>query len=97
MENKEIAIWKFFDELLKASRKVVMMDGDMSQRSLNFASSYRSLDYVRNDNNETNKSLNIICDKWEKQLRRDIESFYEEDEGFQNWNRESELHAGLEP
>jgi hypothetical protein len=56
----------------------------MSERSLNFASSYGSLDYVRNDNNETNKSLNIICDpvKWEKQLHRDIESFYEEDKGF---------------
>ena len=84
MENKEICIWRFFDELLKHSKKMVLMDGDMSERSLSFASSYGEMDYVRNDNNETNKSLNIICDatKWERQLHGDIERFHGQDPKF---------------
>jgi len=63
MENKEINIWHFFDEILKHSKKLVLMDGDVSERSLGFASSYGSMVYVNNLNNETNKSLNIICDR----------------------------------
>jgi len=40
MERKEINIWNFFDELLKHSSKMLLMDGDISERSLSFASSY---------------------------------------------------------
>lgn len=84
MENKEIDIWGFFDEILKHSRKLVLMDGDMSERSLGFASSYGSMVYVNNKNTETNKSLNIICDrtKWEQGLHRDIETFKQQDPKF---------------
>ncbi len=32
MENKEIDIWWFFDEILKHSKKSVLMDGDVSER-----------------------------------------------------------------
>ena len=40
LENNEIDIWNFFDELLKQCNKIVLMDGDVSNRSLNFASFY---------------------------------------------------------
>jgi len=84
MENKEINIWHFFDEILKHSKKLVLMDGDVSERSLGFASSYGSMVYVNNLNNETNKSLNVICDrtKWEATLHKDIETFKQEDPTF---------------
>ena len=36
MENKEIQIWDFFDLILKHSKKLVLLDGDMSQGSLIF-------------------------------------------------------------
>ena len=60
------------------------MDGDVSERSLGFASSYGSMAYVNNLNNMTNKSLNIICDqtKWEATLHKDIETFKQEDPSF---------------
>ena len=32
MERKEIEIWDLFDELLKQSDKIVLMDGDVCQR-----------------------------------------------------------------
>ena len=66
---------EFFDEILKHSKKLVLMDGDVSERSLGFASSYGSTVFVSNQNNEANKSLNIICDrtKWEATLHMDIE------------------------
>ena len=57
MENKEIDIWSFFDEISQHSKKLVLMDGDMSERSLGFASSYGSMVYVNNKNNETNTAL----------------------------------------
>ena len=68
----------FFDEILKHSKKLVLMDGDVSERSLGFASSYGSMVYVNNQNNQTNKSLNVICDrtKWEATLHKDIETFH---------------------
>ena len=40
MVRKEIGIWNLFDELLKHSGKVLLMDGDVSNRSLSFASAY---------------------------------------------------------
>lgn len=84
MENKEIDIWGFFDEILKHSKKVVLMDGDVSERSLGFASSYGSMVFVNNKNNETNKSINIICDrtKWEQGLHKDLETFQRQDPTF---------------
>ena len=73
MENKEIGIWGFFDMILKHSKKLAPMDGDVSERTWNFASSYGEMDYARNENNETNKSIKLICDpiKCERQLHAD--------------------------
>ena len=84
MERKEIDIWYFFDELLKHSKKIVLMDGDVSERTLSFASSYGDTVYVNNVNHEGNKTFNLVCDKvkWEAQLHKDLERFYKEDKGF---------------
>ena len=84
MVKKEIYIWNFFDELLKHCKKMVLMDGDVSERSLSFANSYGIMTYINNNNNEQNKVFNQICDqtKWETQLHRDLEKFYYEDPKF---------------
>ena len=81
MKNKEIDIWNFFDELLKHSKKMVLMDGDVSGRSLSFASSYGKMVNIDNTNNEQNKVFNLICDKlkWEQQVHDDIDKFYKQD------------------
>jgi hypothetical protein len=44
MEKKEIEIRQLYDELLKHTKKVIMMDGDVSARTLSFASSYGRMD-----------------------------------------------------
>ena len=43
MTRKEIGIWNFFDELLKHSGKMLLMDGDIINRLLSFASAYGEL------------------------------------------------------
>ena len=62
---------------MKHAKKVVLMDGDVSQRTLRLASSYGNMIYVRNNNNETNNIMNIIKDpaKWEAGLLKDIDEF----------------------
>jgi len=84
MENKEIQTWDFFDELLKHSRKLVLLDGDMSQRSLSFAASYGELTYINNTNNESNKIFNLMQDKikWQRQLDEDIVRLHQQDPNF---------------
>ena len=84
MKRKEIEIWELFDELLKHSKKLIMMDGDVSERTLNFASSYGDMTYIKNINNESNRSINLICNraKWDMQLKDDLERFYKEDKKF---------------
>jgi hypothetical protein len=84
MKRKEIEIWELFDELLKHSKKLIMMDGDVSERTLNFASSYGEMTYIKNINNESNRSINLICNraKWDMQLKDDLERFYKEDKKF---------------
>ena len=63
MERNEIEIWEVFDELLQQSKKMVLTDGDVSERTLSFTSSYGGMAYVKNTNNETNKSINLLCDQ----------------------------------
>ena len=77
MENKEIGIWGLFDEILKHNRKAVLLDGDISQRSLSFAESYGGMTYVRNDNTEQNKVFNLVLSeaRWQRQPEEDIERF----------------------
>ena len=55
MNHKEVDIWYFFTETIKYTPEMVLIDGDISQRSLIFASSFGKMLYVRNNNNETNK------------------------------------------
>ena len=52
MNHKEIEIWNFRTQMIKYTPKMVLMDGDISQRSLRFASSFGKLLYVRNNSNE---------------------------------------------
>jgi hypothetical protein len=84
MNNKEIMIWNFFDELLRSSKKVVLMDGDISNRSLSFVSHYGDLTYIKNTNTEGKRNfvlkLNEIA--WKTKLNGDLERFYQEDPNF---------------
>jgi hypothetical protein len=84
MKRKEIETFEFFDQLLKLSGKIIGLDGDMSNRSLSFISSFGKFKYIVNKNQENNKSLRIIHekDKWEGQLFEDIEAFRAEDPDF---------------
>ena len=63
---------------------MLMMDGDMSNRSLSFAKDYGDLTYIKNKNIEGNKVINLILneDQWEETLRADLKRFYEEDPKF---------------
>ena len=40
MEKKDITSWSFFDDLLRQCDKIALMDGDVSRRTLSFASAY---------------------------------------------------------
>ncbi len=84
MNKKEIPTWELFNDILATSRKIVLMDGDMSERSLSFIGYYGQFIHINNLNNETNKTLNIACDKaiWEAGLDADIEKFYKEYKNF---------------
>jgi hypothetical protein len=84
MENKEIQIWNFFDQLLKHSERVVLMDGDISRRSLSFASSDGELTYIKNTNTGGKKTINLTLDhdKLERQLYADLKKFHKEDPNF---------------
>jgi len=105
MERKEINIWNFFDELLKHSNKLLLMDGDISERSLSFASSYGDFTYINNTNTEGRKHFNLMLDEsqWHDQLVSDLDRFHAEDPRFrvcivtQSSSKavalESELHA----
>jgi hypothetical protein len=103
MQYKEIDIWYFFDELLKHCKKMVLMDGDVSERSLSFASSYGRMVYVNNTNVEGKKTINLVCDrmKWETRLEEDLDRFYKEDKRFrvciasQSSNQALSLEEGL--
>ena len=84
MENKDIKIWNFFDDLLRQCYNIVMVEGVVSNRILSFASSYEQMVYIKNNNNETSKKIYIVRDfpKWKAQLHKELESFYEEDPHF---------------
>ena len=62
------------------------MDGDISQRSLRFASSFGKMLYVRNNNDETNKDMHVFYDpaKWEDEMYKDIDIFQEHRPELQN-------------
>ena len=84
MEHKEINIFDFFDKLLEHCKKVAMLDGDVSKRTLEFAKHYGSITYIKNKNKGKPKTFNLIVDEkdWYRQLESDLEQFYNEDKGF---------------
>ena len=59
------------------------MDGDISQRSLRFASSFGKMLYVRNIN-ATNQEMHVINNpaKWEDKMYKDIEKLKNIDPNF---------------
>ena len=66
-----------FAQIIKDSKKMVQMDGDISKRPLRLASSFGKMLYVRNNSNDTNKAMHVIVGsaKWEAGLLNDIEQF----------------------
>ena len=81
MSGKEIGVWNFFDELLKHSGKMLLMDGDISDRSLSFASAYGEITYINNKNTGAPRSIKLMLDEgqWNAQLDADLAKFHEED------------------
>jgi hypothetical protein len=84
MEKKEIEIFRFFHTLLNHSGKMLLMDGDVNERSLSFAKNYGDISYINNKNTEGNKVINLMLseDQWEEQLRADLDQYYKEDPQF---------------
>ena len=84
MSRQEIGIWNFFDELLKHSDKMLLMDGDISDRSLSFASAYGELTYINNKNTGAPRTINLLLDEeqWQTQLDADLARYYEQDPRF---------------
>ena len=63
---------------------MVLMDGDISQRSLRFASSFGKMLYVRNNNDETNKDMHVFSNpaKCEDEMNKYIDIFKNIDPNF---------------
>ncbi|MFM8494211.1 MAG: hypothetical protein ACKOEM_01620, partial [Planctomycetia bacterium] len=62
MSGKEIGIWNFFDELLNHSGKILLLDGDISERSLSFASAYGEITYINNNNTGAPRTINLMLE-----------------------------------
>ena len=84
MSGKEIGVWNLFDELLKHSDKMLLMDGDISDRSLSFASAYGNMTYINNKNTGAPRTINLMLDEqqWQTQLDADLARYYSEDPRF---------------
>ena len=84
MEKKEIDIFYFFNAILEQCGKILMMDGDVSERSLSFAKNYGEMTYIKNKNVQGNRVINLILneDQFEDQLREDLTNYYQEDPNF---------------
>ncbi|MFM7981037.1 MAG: hypothetical protein ACKPKO_17140, partial [Candidatus Fonsibacter sp.] len=81
MSGKEIGIWNFFDEFLKHSGNMLLMDGNISDRSLSFASAYGEITYINNKNTGAPRTINLMLDEqeWNTQLDADLAKYYAED------------------
>ena len=73
MNHKDIDIWFFFSGIMKHSKKLIMMDGDISSRTFRLASLFGQMVYVNNNNNEINKGMQIVVDhaKWNHDMHKD--------------------------
>ena len=84
MNHKTIEIWYFFTQIIKYTAKKVLMDGDISQIPLRFASSFGKTLYLKTNNNETNKEMHVINNpaKWEDEMYKHIEHIKNIDPNF---------------
>ncbi len=85
MEHKEINIWHLFQRLIECpTTKMLLMDGDVSERSLSFAKYFGDMTYIRNTNHGAPKEINLTLDdaQWTNQLHEDINKFQAQDPSF---------------
>ena len=63
---------------------MLLMDGDISNRSLSFASAYGELTYINNQNTGGARTINPMLNegKWQAQLDADLKQYYEEGPHF---------------
>jgi hypothetical protein len=85
MEKKEIDIWEFFDTLMKQSKKMVLMDGDVSERTPQLCELLRrhGLCTQREQRDEQDDQADLRPDQvGGGGCMRDLERFYAEDKNF---------------
>ena len=94
MARKEISIWNFFDELLKHSGNMLLMGGDISNRSLSFASAYGELtlhqqqQHGRRQDDQPDPQRRTVAGA----ARRGPEAILRRGPALQDLRREPELH-----
>ncbi|MFM7988586.1 MAG: hypothetical protein ACKPKO_55665, partial [Candidatus Fonsibacter sp.] len=78
--KKEIGIWNFFDELLKHSGKLLLIGGDISDRSFSFASAYGDTTFLNNKVTGATRTINLMLDEgqWQAQLDADLARYYKQ-------------------
>ncbi|MFM6252448.1 MAG: hypothetical protein ACKPEQ_25425 [Dolichospermum sp.] len=78
--RKEIGVWNLYDELLKHSNNMLLMDGDVSNRSLSFASAYGEIAYINNNSTGGARTVNLMLNdgQWHAQLGADLISYFQE-------------------
>ncbi|MFM7981294.1 MAG: hypothetical protein ACKPKO_18460, partial [Candidatus Fonsibacter sp.] len=69
---------------LKHGSKMLLMDGDISDRSLSFASAYGEIAYINNKNTGAPRTINLMLDEgeWQAKLDAYLAKYYEEDPRF---------------
>ena len=74
MNKKDIELWFFFNEFMTHAWNLVLIEGDISQRSWSLAQSYVSVLDVRDNSNDANNTMHIIhvAAKWEAIPLKDI-------------------------
>ena len=70
---------------MQRSNNILLMDGDVPQRTLRLASSYSHMIFVKNNNNEAHHIINIIKHpaELEARLLKDIDEFRNTDPNFE--------------
>ncbi|MFM7984155.1 MAG: hypothetical protein ACKPKO_33000 [Candidatus Fonsibacter sp.] len=63
---------------------MLLMDGDISDRSLSFASTYAEMTYISNKNAGAPGTINLMLDEgqWQTQLDADLARYYEQDRRY---------------
>ncbi|MFM7987720.1 MAG: hypothetical protein ACKPKO_51255, partial [Candidatus Fonsibacter sp.] len=69
---------------MKHSGKMLLMDGDISDRSLSFASAYGEITDINNKNMGAPRTINLMLEEgqWQTQLDADLAKFHEEGPRF---------------